>query len=266
MKPLLLTIALATTLLGGCGSDDSPRPVTEATVELTDYGVIRVDHDTSTAQTRLDAVFCELNTPASAARIDEAFLSATDSCVVSNDGLSVNDTATPLLCSAALPAQSISAGENLTVSSNAGTYADLTQEITIDNITYTTNSPLPRPPNGLTMDIPGETFPQFTAVSIQDLQDLVISSPMSGELLRSDTEITWNAATDSPDSRLLLTASDADVTVTCSLADDGSFSFSTATQAQLGELFAASSLTIRRQNFTSPTRGDSGLVIITSIQ
>ncbi len=266
MKPSLLLITLITALLSGCGSDESPQPITEATVALTDYGIIRVDHNTGTAQTRLDAVFCDLSAPATAAIIDAQFLSAADSCVVSNDSQGNIDQATPLLCSAALPAQSISAGENLTVSSNAGTYADLAQEISVDNITYTTSSPLPRPPNGLTLDIQGDTFSPFSAVQIPDLQELAVSSPTSGELLRSDTAIAWNAATDSPNSRLLLTASDADVTVNCSLADDGSFSFSAATQAQLGELFAASSLTIQRQNFTSPTRGDSGLVIITSIQ
>ena len=266
MKSSLLPIALATTILSGCGSDDSPTPITEDTVELSDYGVIRVDHDTNTQQTRLDAVFCELASPTRAESIDEEFLPETDSCVVSNSGPSINSDATPLLCSAALPAQSISAGENLTFSSSAGTFADLAQEISIDNITYTTTSPLPRPPAGLTLDIPGDTFPSFSSVEIPDLQDLEIRTPESGEPLRSDTRLRWNAASDGSDSRLLLSASDADVTVTCSLADDGSFSFSDATQAELGDLFAASSLTVRRQNFTSPTRGDSGLVIITSIQ
>ena len=127
--------------------------------------------------------------------------------------------------------------------------------------------PLPRPPNELTLDIPGDdTFPAFSAVQIPDLEDLVVTSPAAGDVLRSDTAITWNAAIDGVNSRLLLTATDANVTVDCSLADDGEFNFTAETQAELGELFAASSLSIRRQNLTSPTRGDSGLVIITSFR
>lgn len=101
---------------------------------------------------------------------------------------------------------------------------------------------------------------------IPNLQDLEISSPATGELLRRDTSITWNAATEATNSRLLITASDADVSVTCSLADDGSFNISAATQAEPGELFAAGTLSVRRQNIVSSTRGDSGLIIITSIR
>ncbi len=265
MRLLLLNTFLVATLLSGCGSDDV-APVTEATVPLSDYGVIHVDHNTGTAQTQLDAVFCDLVTPTAAATVDGQFLNEVDRCVVSNDSATVTDITASLVCSTDLPAQSISAGSNLTVSSAFGTYADLVQQETDGAINYTVNNPLPRPPNGLTLDIPGATFPRFSAVSIPDLQDLVVSSPAAGEVLRSDTTITWTAASNSPDSRLLLTASDADVTVNCSLADDGSFTFSAATQAQLGELFAASPVSIQRQNFTSPTRGDSGLVIITSIR
>jgi hypothetical protein len=266
MRHSPLTIALATIWLAGCGSDDSPAPVTEATVALSDYGVIRIDLDTGTAQTALDAVFCDLTTPSSAALVDQQFLTDADSCEVSNDTENNTDDETALLCSTALPAQSVSAGSNLLFSSAAGSYADLAQQISVDNITYSTDSALPRPPNGLTLDIPGDDFPAFTAVQIPDLQDLQIIAPATGEPLRSDTTITWNAATDAANSRLILTASDADVTIDCSLADDGSFSFSAATQAELGELFAASNISIRRQNVTSPTRGDSGLVIITSIR
>ena len=204
--------------------------------------------------------------PTAAATVDGNFLTAVDSCVVSNDGPTGIDITAPLICSADLPAQTISAGSNLTVSSAAGTFADLAQQEADSTITYTTGSPLPRPPNGLTLDIPGDAFPQFSAVQIPDLQELNVSSPANGEILRSDSGITWNAATNGNNSRILLTATDADVTVDCSLADDGSFNFSAATQAELGELFAAGTVSIRRQNFTSPTRGDSGLILITSIK
>lgn len=266
MRLSLLPVILTSTLISGCGSDNGPRPITEETVELSDYGVIRIVFDTGSAQTGLDAVFCGLTRPASAGEIDEQFLTAADSCTVTNDSPVDANAIAALSCSEALPAQTISAGGNLLMSSLAGSYADLVQQSAGETISYTASSTLPRPPNGLTLDIPGDTFPQFTAVQIPDLEDLEITSPADGELLRSDTTIRWNAASDRTNSRVLLTASDADVTVTCSLADDGRFTFSGATQAELGELFAATSLSIRRQNFVSPTRGDSGLIIITSIR
>ena len=266
MRPILLHTLLAATLLSGCGSDDDGGTLSDATVPLSDYGVIRVDHDSITAQTQLDAVFCDLNSPTEAANIDAVFLTDIDSCTVSNEGTTNVDITAPLVCSTELPAESVSAGLNLTLSSAAGTFADLSRLVTDEETTYTTDVPLPRPPNDLTLDIPGDTFPAFSAVQIPDLEDLVVTSPAAGEVLRSDTTITWNAAIDGVNSRLLLTATDANVTVDCSLADDGEFNFTAETQAELGELFAAGSVSIRRQNLTSPTRGDSGLVIITSFR
>ena len=266
MRPILLHALLAAIFLSGCGSDDDGGTLSDATVPLSNYGVIRVDHDSITPQTQLDAVFCDLNSPTEAADIDAQFLTGIDSCTVSNEGSTNVDITAPLVCSAELPAESVSAGLNLTFSSAAGTFADLPRLLTDGETTYTTNVPLPRPPNEVTLDIPGDTFPAFSAVQIPDLEDLVVTSPATGDVLRSDTTITWNAAIDGDNSRLLLTATDANVTVDCSLADDGDFSFTAETQAELGELFGASSFSIRRQNLTSPTRGDSGLVIITSFR
>lgn len=266
MRPALLPVVTATILIAACGSDDSPRPVTEDTVALNEYGVIRIAHDTSTAQTQVDAVFCALSRATSAGDIDEQFLTDTDSCTVFNGDAAQTTGLAPLGCSDALPAQTISAGGNLLMSSAAGSYADLAQQTAGEVITYAAASTLPRPPGGLTVDIPGDTFPQFSAVQIPDLEDLEVTSPESGEALRSDSAIRWNAASDRTNSRMLLTASDADVTVTCSLTDDGRFNFPSATQAELGDLFSATSVSFRRQNIVSPTRGDSGLVIITSIQ
>lgn len=266
MRLMFTCFVLAGVALSGCGSDDGPAAVTEETVELNEYGVVRVAHNTDTAQTTLDAVFCALVRPASAGAIDEQFLTAADVCTVTNDGSADSNAIVDLTCSDVLPAQTISAGDNLLMSSSAGSYADLSRQTNGDTISYTTGSTLPRPPNSLALNIPGDTFPQFSSVEIPDLEDLEISSPAVGETLRSDTALRWNAASDRSTSRVLLTAVDADVSVTCSLVDDGRFNFSSATQAELGDLFSAGSSSIRRQNVVSPTRGDSGLIIITSIQ
>ena len=268
MRPAFIATILIVPALFGCSSDDDPepRPITDDTVELSEYGVIRVAHEVLTAQTQVDAVFCALSNPARAVSIDNQFLTATDSCVVSNEEDAETNAVEALVCADSLPAQTISAGNNLLLSSSAGTYADLSKQEMDESITYTASTPLPRPPDGLTIDIPGDTFPQFSDVEIPDLEDLNISSPGDGEALTSDTSIRWTAASVRENSRVLLSASDAGVTVTCSLADDGRFAFSTATQAQMGELFSAAEFSVRRQNFVSPTRGDSGLVIITSIE
>ena len=51
MRPILLHTLLAATFLSGCGSDDDGGgTLSDATVPLSNYGVIRVDHDSITAQ------------------------------------------------------------------------------------------------------------------------------------------------------------------------------------------------------------------------
>ncbi len=266
MRLTFIPFAIVTSVLVGCGSDDGPAAITDETVQLNDYGVIRIAHDSDSAQTSVDAVFCDLVRSASAGAIDEQYLTAADSCTVTNDGSADSNAIVDLVCSDALPVQTISAGDNLLMSSTAGSYADLIKQTDGDTITYTTGSTLPRPPNGLALNIPGDTFTQFTSVDIPDIEDLEITSPAAGESLSRDTSIRWNAASDRNTSRVLLSASDADVTVTCSLVDDGRFDFSSTTQVSLGDLFAADTLSVRRQNVVSPTRGDSGLIIITSIE
>lgn len=254
-------------LITACDSGSSSRPVTADTVSLTEYGVLRISHDSPSDQTQIDAVFCSLTNPVAAATLDDQFQLAVDSCTVSNisdDDSPSEDTA--LACASALPAQAISAGANLTLTSVDGSYAELTRQGSDDELRYVLGSgPLPRPPNELRLSIPGDDFPAFTDVEIPDLQTLTVTAPAASEPVRSDTRFSWTAASGAPDSRLLLQAEDTDIRVTCSLRDDGSYRFSAATQAELGELFSAGNVSLIRQNFSTPTRGDTAIVLITSI-
>jgi hypothetical protein len=130
----------------------------------------------------------------------------------------------------------ISAGEIITVSSPAGTYAELQEKNKFGSIVYQPAvEVLPVPfPTGMVLDIPGDVFPAFANVAVPNVEPLVVTD--NGGV---NGNYTWTTGSDSnaririgftsPDS----TNSDAETTVICIVIDDGQFSLPASVTSQL---------------------------------
>lgn len=120
---------------------------------------------------------------------------------------------------------SISAGEVLSLSSPAGSFAELTRAELQNGIGYTSFSEIPYPvPETLIIDVPGDDF-GASSITIEKPSVPMNFSLFYGDIVTAETNITWNA---SGDNDTLLYAyfedeSKPDLYVECLLVDDGEF-------------------------------------------
>lgn len=165
---------------------------------------------------------------------------------------------------------SISAGETVTFTSPAGTFATLNRESGFGFIGYNleldSGTTLPA---DLTVDIPGDQFPAFANVAVPPVQLLTGVSVSSGNVVNANSTFTWDAGTD-PNSRISISANtDFDFAnlltstrteVDCYVLDDGAFNFPASIQAQLGS-FSATEVYVSRSNVTFLRNGNALLVV-----
>ena len=113
----------------------------------------------------------------------------------------------------------VSAGENITVSSPAGTFNSLATTSSIGPPVYSEQTNIfTLLPLGLTVDIPGEVFPAFANVAVPDVQ------PLTGVVVNSTgTEVIWDAGSN-PSALISIIISDTGRSSICLTADDGQFS------------------------------------------
>lgn len=163
----------------------------------------------------------------------------------------------------------ISAGDVLTISSPAGSYAEILKNEQFGIIFYALdeNVALAGPvPDDLSISIPGEQFPAFTNVPIPALVPLQVSSPGDFNSITADTTFSWNASSN-PDSFMEISASSfsADftelVSVDCVALDDGSFAFPADTQSQMGAFSGFGDISREVVNIV---RSGSSLLAVTS--
>lgn len=120
---------------------------------------------------------------------------------------------------------SISAGEILTLSSPAGSFAELTRAELQNGIGYISLSEIPYPiPQTLTIDVPGDDF-GASSITIEKPSVPINVSLSYGDIVSAETNLTWNA---SGENDTLLYAyfedeSNPDLYVECLLIDDGEF-------------------------------------------
>lgn len=134
----------------------------------------------------------------------------------------------------------IGAGDVLTISSPAGSYAELLRNDQFGFPVYVLddNAMLPKPaPSGLTVSIPGGEFPAFTNAKMPDLVPLQVISPSNFDAITASTTFSWNANPNTGSfveiSATAVSASGL-VFVECLVLDDGSFTFPAQTQSQMG--------------------------------
>ncbi len=171
----------------------------------------------------------------------------------------------------------VNAGEVLTLSSPAGTYAEI-QRVTIGEAQiYLGPENLPAPvPSGLVLDIPGAEFPAFTNVSIPDVEPFVLTSELVGPFgnqIPVTSEITWEIGAD-PEGwiNLYYIATSImgvdelrEIDLDCVLLDDGSFTFDAAMQTQLTDAgFDTIGANIGRQVLKTVQQDDAMLIISNS--
>ena len=163
----------------------------------------------------------------------------------------------------------ISAGETITVTSAAGTYATLVETIfgDTDNV-YLPQDGLTFPlPENLTIDISGGEFPAFTNISVPNAPPLDIS-PTRSDTITADTEFSWTPSS-VPTSAITIEASYATdngfLDIFCLARDDGSFSYPANIRDMIGSA-EASFVTLARDSFNVVDSGNSRLLILNSFE
>lgn len=168
----------------------------------------------------------------------------------------------------------LDAGETITLSSPAGTWLTVLKRETFGFPFYGIDEDVPFPapvPDGLTVDIPGADFPAFANVSVVDVAPLT-GVVTAGTDVTADTVYRWDAGAD-PRTRIEISASSSTfltlgsggsiVSLDCLVADDGEFSLSAATRAELGTDFSGDAA-LTRLGITVVQDGDAILMVSNS--
>jgi len=168
----------------------------------------------------------------------------------------------------------LDAGETITLSSPAGTWLTVLKRETFGFPVYGIDEDVPFPapvPDGLTVDIPGADFPAFANVSVVDVAPLT-GVVTAGTDVTADTVYRWDAGAD-PRTRIEISASSSTfltlgsggsiVSLDCLVADDGEFSLSAATRAELGTDFSGDA-SLTRLGITVVQDGDAILMVSNS--
>lgn len=194
-----------------------------------------------------------------------------DLCEVSSLDLS-GDTSDVLSGFDDLNITGISAGDVLTISSPAGSYAELLKNEQFGFIYYELdeNVILSSPvPSNLTLNIPGEQFPAFSNVAIPFSEPLQVNSPNAFEPITASTAFSW-VPSDNPNAFIDISASaiSADftgfTTVNCTVIDDGSFAFPATTQSQMGAFSAISA--VSRTTINTQQNGNAVLFLASTVE
>jgi len=161
-----------------------------------------------------------------------------------------------------------SAGQTMTLTSPAGTYASI--DFSADRFDI---APYPLPTD-LTVDLPGAEFPAFSNVDVPELNLPTDFLASTGRELTNDTVFSWTPGA-SEDSTLFLRVVDfaADgkyVELFCRFADTGSFTLPQtirdALTSELGADYSLSDPSLERIAYNIVTEGNALLVVTRSEQ
>ncbi len=216
-------------------------------------------------------VFGRLDTGLTAQVIESSFAPDTDTCEVSRSIGAASEPVPPLVIFDQRPAL-ISAGQNIIVSSGAGTYATLDRQDDASGPFYKTDAVLiDQAPNGLTVDVPGDEFPAFSEVGLTDVVPLQFTAPVADQSITSTTEFSWvgnNVERSVVEIYMGATnTSTNEITeIGCTLVDDGSFSFTPEMQDEIGADFIADWSSYLRIGYNVVQSGDALLFTANSIE
>lgn len=123
-------------------------------------------------------------------------------------------------------------------------------------------------PDAISLTIPGDVFPAFSGVSFGPVPTFSLTSPSLplDMPITEETAFVWQAGSDDSIVSLAVSSFDAatseTVSVVCNVEDDGAFSFSAETQAELGADFEAQFLIIGRIAYRVEEKDDALLVLM----
>lgn len=253
-------------------------PLGDVSGDVADFGYVTIEQpgdsdDPFAAEGGIDGFF--LRFPGTIPALDaiEGFQPALDTCEV--DTFTFSDI--PDDFDFDFEFQALSAGEQLVFTGPGGTYVELPREqLQFEGTLFIAyqldGESLPGPvPSGLTLDIPGDDFPAFSAVDVPDVEPLTGVTPefsfTSPTSITADTVFGWDAGSN-PDAYISISASSTNfggdgisvTNVDCLAVDDGEFAFPAATRAELGD-FSTTSADVARTGVTILRRGNALLVV-----
>ena len=168
------------------------------------------------------------------------------------------------------PIQSLDAGAQITAAAGAETYAVLEKNEAAGNIFYSSNDAQnlpPLPTSTLTVTVPGAAFPAFTADAPAAGAALEFSSPADLTNITPASTFSWTS-TPAAGTYLILViyqqlGGENRVDVSCVLQDDGSFSFSPETRAEMqaNGFTSGALLSGTRTSSRVEVRGDAALIL-----
>ena len=254
----------------GIAACDSDEPTLLDNRVLTQVGLIKMEPNSLDADFSR-GVFGQLDTGLTAHVIESSFAPSTDVCEVTRTVNAPAEAVPPLVIFDQRPVL-ISAGENVIVSSDAGTYVTLTRQQDANGPFYGTDTALTgAKPSGLIVDVPGEQFPTFTGVAFTDVVPLQFTGPSDSQAINAATEFTWVANNVNRSViEIYLGATDVstnEVTqIGCTVVDDGSFSFSAEVRDQIGANFIADWSTYLRIAYNVARSGDAIVFTANSVE
>lgn len=258
-------LLLSLTMLGACSSDggsdnadngtgqpDVSDVVMAPAGEITHYGAVTIADDAGQASDLVGS-FYRLASGVSASFMDEMLAGNTAMCLVQDDGIidfeEISAGFVPTV--PGIAKTGVSAGESITITGDAGTYATLQEQpaagflfYDLPNMAMLMDGPVP---SQLAVDVPGSSeIPAIADAAVPDITTLTNAEFGGGDTISAGTQFTWDAS-DQPGAMIRLFSSTAGgffledgVTVTCVTPDTGSFSFPASVRAQLGSDFTGS--------------------------
>lgn len=267
MKITLIPLSAAICLtLTACSSGDDDNNGAATNNAVQQWGLVELDTE---EQVEIFALFGGFAADLTSEQFREGLLPEIDACEIKIEQASDDDGDDDTEFDFGVDYDELSAGNAITLTSQGGTYSTLTIPAGSDNMIYTNEDgpAIAAPaPSGLTVDIPGDTYPAFMNVSIPDVQALEITSPEETAAVTPDTVFTW-VATNSANAFLDIASSSVDdesgdtVTVECTVADDGEFSFPAQTQLEMGTDFNGESSDYSRTVYRIDQTGNTVLVL-----
>lgn len=242
--------------------------------DITHYGVVTVGDESGMASDLIGAFF-RLDRSVSESFLQARYDGTTASCQVqSDDTIDFEELSVGFVPD--IPGAgktSVSAGESILLTSEAGTYAELPEQPTsvflfydLDDMQMLATGPVPA---SLTIDIPGsEQIPAFSSVPLPRVTTLSGTSIGESNDVGVSTRFSWEAS-DDPAAMVRIFTSTAGgffledgVTVTCVVPDTGSFAFPASIQAELGSEFRGTAPLISRVVIETQRQGSTLLYVV----